>query len=73
VQGADNIIKSRLSTKLNSPELLAKLDDQLMGYVNDGLRTLMLAKAELQREEYQRWAVRYHEAETSTDNREKRR
>ena len=44
-----------------------------MGFVNDGLRTLMLAKAELSPADYQRWAVRYHEAETSTDEREKKR
>jgi len=43
-KGADNIIKSRLSSTLNSPEALARIDEHVMGYVNDGLRTLLLAK-----------------------------
>lgn len=72
-QGADNIIKSRLSTTRNSQEVLRKMEEHLIEYVNDGLRTLVLAKAEIPVDEYKRWAVRYHEAETSTDEREKKR
>lgn len=43
-KGADNIIKSRLSSTLNSRESLQRIDEHVMGYVNDGLRTLLLAK-----------------------------
>lgn len=43
-KGADNIIKSRLSATLNSAQSLALLDEHVTGYVNDGLRTLLLAK-----------------------------
>lgn len=44
-----------------------------MGYVNDGLRTLLLAKAELKESEYKAWAKRYQEAETSIKNRDEKR
>lgn len=46
-KGADNIIKSRLSSKLNPPESLARIDEHVMNYVNDGLRTLLLAKVRI--------------------------
>ena len=44
-----------------------------MGYVNDGLRTLLLAKAELKEADYKAWAKKYHEAETSIKNRDEKR
>lgn len=44
-----------------------------MEYVNDGLRTLMLAKTEVPLDKYKAWAARYHEAETAQVDREARR
>ena len=42
-------------------------------YVNDGLRTLMVAQREVPEAEYTPWAARMHEAEIATVNREARR
>jgi len=72
-KGADNIIKSRLSSTLNSPTEMAGIDADIAQYVNDGLRTLLLAKAELTAEQYEDWARRYHEAETSFKDRDAKR
>ena len=72
-QGADNIIKSRLGSRVNPPEVMARIEDHLMGYVNDGLRTLLLAKAELDEKVYNDWAARYHDAETSAKDRDLKR
>ena len=72
-KGADNIIKSLLSSTLNTPKSLAQIDEHVMGYVNDGLRTLLLAKAELKESAYKAWAKKYQEAETSIKNRDEKR
>ena len=72
-KGADNVIKSRLSSTLNSPTEMAGIDADIAQYVNDGLRTLLLAKAELTAKQYEDWAKRYHEAETSIKNRDEKR
>ena len=72
-KGADNIIKSRLSSTLNSADDMASVDADVMQYVNDGLRTLLLAKAELTEKQYTAWATRYHAAETSIKDRDAKR
>jgi len=72
-KGADNIIKSRLSSTLNSPKEMEGIDADIAQYVNDGLRTLLLAKAELTEKQYEDWAGRYHLAETSIKERDEKR
>jgi magnesium-transporting ATPase (P-type) len=72
-KGADNIIKGRLSSTLNSPKEMAGIEADIAQYVNDGLRTLLLAKAELTESQYGDWAGRYHEAETSIKGRDAKR
>lgn len=72
-KGADNVIKSRLSESLNSREELAQIDADVAQYADDGLRTLLLAKAELQESQYREWEKRYHEAETSFKDRDEKR
>ena len=41
-------------------------------YAEKGLRTLILCEKKLTKEDYQSWALKYHEAMTSMDEREKK-
>ena len=41
-------------------------------YAEKGLRTLVLCEKKLSKEEYQSWALKYHEAITTIEDREKK-
>lgn len=70
-KGADNVIKSRL-TPDHDPEVVSNLDEHLTQFCDDGLRTLCIARVDIEDAFYRDWAARYHEAETAMDGRESR-
>lgn len=70
-KGADNVIKKRLGAGTGA-DLLAKTEAHLDEFVNDGLRTLLVAKVEITGERYASWAKRYKEAEASLEDREEK-
>jgi magnesium-transporting ATPase (P-type) len=58
-KGADSIIEKRMSNALNDPKIKEKTWKNLERYANVGLRTLILAKREIPRAIYERWAEKY--------------
>ena len=44
--------------------------EHLMGFGSMGLRTLLIAKRSIDIDEYNEWAINYHEASTSIQDRE---
>lgn len=67
-KGADSVIFERLGPNCN--ELKNTTQDHLNKFAGEGLRTLCLAKKDLEVTVYERWRERYHEAVTSLENRE---
>lgn len=59
-KGADTIVFQRLSAK--SSQLMKKTQEHLNDYGKEGLRTLVLAKKELDEQMYQEWAAKHHDA-----------
>jgi phospholipid-translocating P-type ATPase (flippase) len=74
-KGADNIILELLSKdpKINDPEIVATTKNHLLEYVNDGLRTLLLAQVEIPKAKYEAWAKRMHEADIALVHRQESR
>lgn len=66
-KGADTIIKERLSAACLP--VFETGEDHLNKFAEDALRTLCLAYKEIPDEVYTKWALEYHEASTSLDNR----
>lgn len=73
-KGADNIIRDRLrifdteySDRDSEFELL---DEHLRGFASDGLRTLMIAKKEIDESWYEEWNKRFINASNNLHNRE---
>jgi len=69
-KGADSVIFERLSP-LESKNT-SKTQDHLNKFAGEGLRTLCLAKKELEASVFERWRERYHDAATTLDNREEK-
>ncbi|RWS09297.1 phospholipid-transporting ATPase ID-like protein, partial [Dinothrombium tinctorium] len=67
-KGADSVIFERLS--VNCLDLKNQTIEHLNKFAGDGLRTLCIARRELDENVYEKWRVRHHEAITSLDNRE---
>lgn len=63
-KGADTIVFQRLNAK--SAELMAETQEHLHNYGKEGLRTLVLAKKELDQETYETWEKEYHDARSVT-------
>ena len=59
-KGADTIVFQRLAA--SSAMLRAETQRHLQDYGKDGLRTLVLAKKELDQATYDAWAAEYHDA-----------
>lgn len=70
-KGADSVIFERLSSSLD-PEVTGATQEHLNKFAGEGLRTLCLAKKDLDVVVYDRWRERYHEAVISLDNREEK-
>lgn len=67
-KGADTVIFERLQDKqMYMDSTVEHLED----FAKEGLRTLCIAMAELEPEEFQRWSDIYYKASTSLENREK--
>lgn len=66
-KGADSIIEKRLKA---GQQHLKVTQNFLEGYATIGLRTLLIAKRELNEEFYEKWSKKYHAAMTSI-NKEK--
>lgn len=69
-KGADSVIFERLDPRCE--EIKMQTFDHLTKFAGEGLRTLCLAKKDLDLETYQRWKDRLHEAATTLDNREEK-
>ncbi|PFX14576.1 putative phospholipid-transporting ATPase IA [Stylophora pistillata] len=67
-KGADTVIFERMQEKqMYMDSTVEHLED----FAKEGLRTLCIAMAELEPEEFQRWSDIYYKASTSLENREK--
>ena len=69
-KGADSMIYSRLAS--GQDEMCATTDKSLEEFANHGLRTLCVAKRELDPTWYQRWSREYQHASVLTEGREER-
>ena len=69
-KGADSVIFERLGP--GSDALKTQTQDHLNKFAGEGLRTLCLAKKDLDVTVYEKWKERYHEAVTSLQNREEK-
>ena len=63
-KGADSVMYERLeaTTDIRRLHIREQTLDQLEVFANEGLRTLVIASAELDRAVYDEWQVRYHAA-----------
>lgn len=63
-KGADSVMYERLeaTTDIRRLHIRDQTLDQLEAFANEGLRTLVIASAELDRAVYDEWQVRYHSA-----------
>lgn len=66
-KGADTVIYERLGENQEYKESTA---EHLKNFAVEGLRTLCLAKAEINREEYLEWQKKFEDANTRISNRE---
>jgi phospholipid-translocating P-type ATPase (flippase) len=62
-KGADSVIYERLKKTAENAKLLNETLEMLTTFAAEGLRTLVIAKAELNEDEYRDWAKRYQEAQ----------
>lgn len=69
-KGADSVIFERLSPGYDS--LKSTTQEHLNKFAGEGLRTLCLAKKDLDVTVYEKWKERYQEAVTSLQNREEK-
>lgn len=69
-KGADSVIFEHLGEGPTSNRVRELTTDHLEHFAGVGLRTLCLAKKELDEEVYLRWQKEYHQAVTSIENRE---
>eukprot|EP00731_Ephydatia_muelleri_P016102 Em0009g526a len=59
-KGADNVIFERLDR--SAAHLMSVTQDHLSDYANDGLRTLVIAKKEIDANQYELWRDEHHKA-----------
>eukprot|EP01028_Stygiella_incarcerata_P000387 TRINITY_DN1044_c0_g1_i2.p1 TRINITY_DN1044_c0_g1~~TRINITY_DN1044_c0_g1_i2.p1 ORF type:complete len:1227 (-),score=333.71 TRINITY_DN1044_c0_g1_i2:190-3870(-) len=67
-KGADSIMYERLSGE-NTDYVKNEVDDNLGMFAREGLRTLVLGKRYLKEKEFHSWLKRFHEAESSLEDR----
>jgi len=74
-KGADNVILDLLDKDpaVNDPAMLEATKAHLDEYVNDGLRTLLVAQAVLPEARYRAWAEGMHAADIVLENRQQAR
>eukprot|EP00118_Oscarella_pearsei_P013031 m.100197 g.100197 ORF g.100197 m.100197 type:complete len:1253 (+) comp37085_c0_seq9:5030-8788(+) len=69
-KGADSAIFEKLAPEMN--EKKEEVLEHLQHFATNGLRTLCLGSRELREEEWESWSKKYHEASTSTQNRDEK-
>lgn len=69
-KGADTVIFERMDP--NCGEVKLNTVDHLNKFAGEGLRTLCLAKKDLDSNYYEKWKERLHSATTSLENREEK-
>lgn len=67
-KGADNVIFQRLCKDSNTKGLISKTALHLEDYAKEGLRTLCIARKEVDSYYYDNWLKRYKEAKASIDH-----
>ncbi|KAG9511169.1 putative phospholipid-transporting ATPase IM [Fragariocoptes setiger] len=67
-KGADSVIYEHLDSGCDS--LKATTNEHLDRYAGVGLRTLCLAKKDLDEQQYEQWQITYHNASTAIEDRE---
>jgi len=72
-KGADNVMKKRLASSNSKGPLLSKTEQHLDEFVNDGLRTLIVAKTVVDVAFYKTWKKEFTDAENSLENRDEKR
>lgn len=72
-KGADSMILERMSRdpQVNPHQMVDETKKHLEQYVNDGLRTLLVAYREIPDNEYYKWKEQMHRAETTAGAEEK--
>ena len=65
-KGADSVMLPRL---VKNEDLENTTRNHINDFSTEGLRTLILGKKELNEEEYQQWHEKFHEANTSINDR----
>lgn len=68
MKGADSVVFERASNFLGAAREV--LDAHLSEFASDGLRTLVLARRELEEEEFKAWLVEYEKAATAVERRD---
>lgn len=71
-KGADNVILARTKKSIKESKECAQLQGHLDTFAKEGLRTLLLAKKELDTKWFEKWQKEYEDARADIDNREKR-
>lgn len=71
MKGADGVVLDRINHSANIEEI-SHITEQLIDYSKEGLRTLLIAKKELDEQTYKEWNQRYHEALRDIHEKEKR-
>ncbi|XP_064404646.1 probable phospholipid-transporting ATPase IA isoform X2 [Halichondria panicea] len=68
-KGADSVVYSRLAPR---DTIKSTTENHLNLFAEDGLRTLCIAQAVIDKEAYEAWNREYHVASTALENREKK-
>lgn len=71
-KGADSVLAERLKKDPAQERLIAETTEMLTVYASEGLRTLVIAKADLDEERYAKWAKRYADASCAIVDREEK-
>jgi phospholipid-transporting ATPase len=70
-KGADSVILNRLSS--GQDEIINQTDVDMRNYSDEGLRCLLICTADVTKEQYNKWSVRYKKACTNMAELEKRK
>jgi len=69
-KGADSVIMARLSPQVNSAAAIAKYDQVVKDFAEDGLRTLCLAGRDLTQDELDTWMKKFNVASCAIKDRQ---
>jgi hypothetical protein len=72
LSGADDVMLNNMKLELKGGNDDAVARDSLSDFANQGLRTLVLCKAELDEQRYKEWNEKFLAASISNDDRDKK-